>query len=85
VQRCLIEEGTGAAMSDRAAPTLRFPSHPRPAATHDGVQVMEYASGGDFFTLLSRDGAVSEERAVLYIAEIVVALEALHNAGIVYR
>ena len=42
-------------------------------------------AGGDFFTLLSRTGAVSEERAVLYIAELVLALEYLHSRGIVYR
>ena len=47
--------------------------------------VMEFVPGGDFFTLLSRSGAVSEERAVLYIAELVLALEYLHSQGIVYR
>ncbi len=41
------------------------------------------------FTRLSRtyagEGAVSEERAVLYTAELVLALGALHEKGVVYR
>ena len=40
---------------------------------------------GDLFTHLSRYGAVSEERAVLYIAEILLALDCLHQHGVVYR
>jgi serine/threonine protein kinase len=47
--------------------------------------VMEFVSGGDLFTHLSRYGAVSEERAALYTAEVALALEHLHAQGIVYR
>jgi hypothetical protein len=47
--------------------------------------VMDYVSGGDFFSLLAREGPVPEHRAVLYMAEIVLALEHLHSLGIVYR
>ena len=49
------------------------------------LQILEYVPGGDFFSMLSRGGAVSEERAVLYVAELVLALESLHRHGVVYR
>lgn len=35
---------------------------------------LDYVPGGDFFSMLVRDGPVSESRAVLYAAEIVLAL-----------
>jgi serine/threonine protein kinase len=47
--------------------------------------VMDFVGGGDFFSLLSREGSVSEERARLYMAELLLALEHLHGQGIVYR
>jgi serine/threonine protein kinase len=47
--------------------------------------VMDFVSGGDFFTLLSREGSVSEAQARLFMAEILLALEHLHKLGIVYR
>ena len=47
--------------------------------------VMEYVMGGDLFTLLSTRGLASEPRARLYMAEMILALEHLHAAGVVYR
>ena len=47
--------------------------------------VMDFVAGGDFFTLLSREGSVSEEQGRLFMAEIVLALDHLHKLGIVYR
>jgi serine/threonine protein kinase len=47
--------------------------------------VLDYLPGGDFFSLLHRGGPVSEEQAVLYGAELVLALEHLHDHGIVWR
>lgn len=46
---------------------------------------LEFVSGGDLFTVLSRDGLVDETRARLYIAEIALALQYLHEHSIVYR
>jgi len=46
---------------------------------------LEFVSGGDLFTVLSRDGLVDETRARLYIAEIALALQYLHDHSIVYR
>ena len=47
--------------------------------------VMDYMQCGDLFTHLSHFGIFSEDRARLYIAEIVLALEHLHSMGIIYR
>ena len=47
--------------------------------------VMEYASGGDCFSLLQKFGVLDEEVAKMYIAETVLALEYLHQQGIVHR
>lgn len=46
--------------------------------------VIDYMQCGDLFTHLSRFGVFTEDRARLYIAEIVLALEHLHNMGIIY-
>lgn len=48
--------------------------------------IMDYKSGGELFDHLQRAGGRFEEaQARHYIGEIVLALEYLHNAGIVYR
>jgi protein kinase A len=47
--------------------------------------VMEYCEGGELFNLLCAVGAFQEEMAKFYVAEVIVALEAVHAAGIVYR
>jgi serine/threonine protein kinase len=41
--------------------------------------VMEYANGGDCFSLLQKFGVLEEDVARLYIAETVLALEYLHS------
>eukprot|EP01012_Entosiphon_sulcatum_P050978 TRINITY_DN6997_c0_g2_i1.p1 TRINITY_DN6997_c0_g2~~TRINITY_DN6997_c0_g2_i1.p1 ORF type:complete len:390 (+),score=58.86 TRINITY_DN6997_c0_g2_i1:18-1187(+) len=46
--------------------------------------VLQFANGGDFWSHL-RSGAFDEDRARFYAAEIVLALEYLHNRSIVYR
>ncbi|KAL1918447.1 uncharacterized protein VTP21DRAFT_3107 [Calcarisporiella thermophila] len=47
--------------------------------------VMEYACGGELFTHMEKEGKFSERVAAFYIAELVLALEHLHNRGIIYR
>eukprot|EP00455_Lapot_gusevi_P010761 TRINITY_DN14900_c0_g1_i5.p1 TRINITY_DN14900_c0_g1~~TRINITY_DN14900_c0_g1_i5.p1 ORF type:complete len:359 (+),score=86.70 TRINITY_DN14900_c0_g1_i5:179-1255(+) len=47
--------------------------------------VMEYVIGGEMFSLLRREGRFSNEKARFYAAEIVSALEYLHNQNIIYR
>ena len=47
--------------------------------------VMEFVSGGELFFHLKNQGGFSERRIRFYGAEITLALEVLHNNGIVYR
>lgn len=47
--------------------------------------VMEYLPGGDLLGLMIRNGAFDEELARFYLAELALALEALHSMGYVHR
>lgn len=47
--------------------------------------VMEYCPGGELFFHLSRANRFSEGRVRFYAAEIILALEFLHNLNVVYR
>lgn len=47
--------------------------------------VLEFVPGGDLFRHMSTHGQLSLDEARFYIAEISLALEFLHNIGIVYR
>lgn len=47
--------------------------------------VMEYLPGGDLLGLMIRHGAFDEELARFYLAEIALALNALHTLGFVHR
>src|SRR6266542_600694 len=46
---------------------------------------MEYLIGGDLSSLLQNFGRFEEEMARMYTAEVVLALEYLHNNGITHR
>ena len=46
---------------------------------------MEYMPGGELFTLLRKVGCFPEYVAVLYAAELVLAIEYLHNNNVIYR
>ncbi|KAJ9223175.1 hypothetical protein DTO280E4_6883 [Paecilomyces variotii] len=48
--------------------------------------ILEYAQGGELFTHLAMERMFSEDAAAFYMAEMVLALEHLHqNVGVVYR
>ena len=47
--------------------------------------VTDYMSGGELFWHLQREGRFDEDRAKFYIAELVLALQHLHQHDIVYR
>ena len=47
--------------------------------------VMDFLNGGELFTHLRKEGKFSEERAKFYAAEILAALDCLHQHGIIYR
>ncbi|KAL5391959.1 Serine/threonine-protein kinase, variant 2 [Paraphaeosphaeria minitans] len=47
--------------------------------------VTDYMSGGELFWHLQREGRFQEARAKFYIAELILALQHLHDHNIVYR
>ncbi|KAJ1904916.1 hypothetical protein LPJ81_002215 [Coemansia sp. IMI 209127] len=47
--------------------------------------IMEYVAGGELFTHMSNERIFSEDQAVFYAAELVLALSHLHRLGIVFR
>lgn len=47
--------------------------------------VMEYLPGGDLLGLMIRQGAFDEELARFYLAELALAIDALHKLGFVHR
>lgn len=47
--------------------------------------VMEYLPGGDLMGLLIKKDVFPEEMARFYVAEIVLALEAVHGSGYIHR
>ncbi|CAK7202729.1 Serine/threonine-protein kinase [Sporothrix eucalyptigena] len=47
--------------------------------------VTDYMSGGELFWHLQKEGRFEEGRAKFYIAELILAIEHLHNNDIVYR
>ncbi|XP_054153882.1 RAC-alpha serine/threonine-protein kinase-like [Oppia nitens] len=47
--------------------------------------VMEYVNGGELFFHLSRERIFTEERTRFYGAQILLALEYLHQRGVIYR
>lgn len=47
--------------------------------------VMEYVSGGELFYHIEQKGFIREEDAMIYIAEVVLALEHLHAHKIIHR
>jgi serine/threonine protein kinase len=51
----------------------------------DVYLVTDLATGGDLAFHMSREVRFKEDRARLYAAEVVLALEHLHSLGIVYR
>ncbi|XP_015603246.1 serine/threonine-protein kinase S6KL [Cephus cinctus] len=45
----------------------------------------EYIGGGELFSLVEEYGSLSEDMVRIYVAEIGLALDFLHNAGVVHR
>merc|ERR1712183_347450 len=46
---------------------------------------MDLLAGGELFSMLGKEGIFLERSAMIYIAEIVLALEYLHSRGILHR
>jgi serine/threonine protein kinase len=49
------------------------------------VQVMDFLAGGELFFHLRRRGLIMEHEARFYFAEMVLAIEFLHNKGVIHR
>lgn len=47
--------------------------------------VVDYMQGGDLFYHLQKDRRFTERRTMFYIAECVIALQDMHERGIIYR
>lgn len=47
--------------------------------------VMDYCKGGDLGHVLEREGKIPEDRARIYLAEVLLAIEALHTREVIYR
>jgi serine/threonine protein kinase len=47
--------------------------------------ILDYCPGGDLGKVLSREKRFTEDRARLYLAELLLALEDLHKRDIIFR
>lgn len=47
--------------------------------------ILDYASGGNMSRSLQKERKFTEERAKIYMAEILLAMEDLHKRDIIYR
>lgn len=47
--------------------------------------VLDYKNGGELFHHMQRENSFTEDRAKFYAAELVLALQALHQYGVIYR
>jgi len=76
---------------NREIAILRLLSHPGIARLissfrfHDGAYlVLEYASGGDLYEYLRKNGSLDHESTQFVVGEVVAALRSIHDAGFVY-
>ena len=53
--------------------------------SHHLYLIMEFVNGGELFYHLKKDKKFTEARAKFYAAEIILALEYLHDNGVIYR
>lgn len=47
--------------------------------------ILDFCPGGDLGRLIQKEGKLTEDRARIYMAEILLALENLHRRDIIYR
>ena len=47
--------------------------------------VLDYAAGGNMSRALQKEKKFTEDKAVMYLAEILLALEDLHKRDVIYR
>lgn len=86
----IVQMGYEASIQREIA-VLRVLSHPGIARLvssfrfNEGAYlVLEYASGGDLFNLLQKNGSFNHESTRFIIGEVVAALASIHDMGLVY-
>lgn len=47
--------------------------------------VMDFLAGGELFFHLKRRGLIMEQEARYYMAEMILAIDFLHNIGVIHR
>jgi serine/threonine protein kinase len=47
--------------------------------------IMEYCPGGDLAFILKKEGCFHEDKARIYIAEVILAIEYLHERNVIFR
>lgn len=47
--------------------------------------ILEYLSGGELFMQLQKERMLMEDTAIFYLSQVLLALQHLHNNGIIYR
>ena len=46
---------------------------------------MEYLAGGELFMQLQKERMLMEDTAIFYLSQVLLAIEHLHQSGIIYR
>ena len=47
--------------------------------------IMEYLAGGELFMQLQKERMLMEDTAIFYLSQVLLAIEHLHQSGIIYR
>ncbi|KAI9097386.1 kinase-like domain-containing protein [Phlyctochytrium arcticum] len=88
----IVVHGKGAEHTKNERNILEDVQHPFIVTLHYAFQteaklylILGYASGGELFSYLAQEKMFSEDVARFYIAELLLAVEHLHDLGIIYR
>jgi serine/threonine protein kinase len=47
--------------------------------------ILDYCPNGDLAAILGREGRITEDRARIYLCQILLAIEELHRLDVIYR
>jgi len=71
---------------------MAYMRHPFIVGLHSAFQtkrqlylIMEYCPGGDLAFILKKEGRFHENKARIYIAEVILAIEYLHKKNVIFR
>lgn len=90
--KCKINSQYRAGSEKRCLQFVTEENHPFMIKLHSCFQspsrlyfAMDFAQGGDLFTLLDKRGTISEKLTRFYACEILLALSFFHSNNIIYR